>query len=91
MKRLRDRIVQGRARFRWAVIVGVLVAAAFLGALMLIRRCPFAPCPSPPGSLVSFCVQALLRPCPIDAVDLLVAVVTGAATGFWIVLARRPA
>lgn len=73
------RFLRQEARLLWALIVGLLLAGALFMTLRAVRRCPEAPCPPPPASVTSVCLQAVLQQCPVDAVDLLVPLATGAA------------
>jgi hypothetical protein len=71
---------QASVRFVGSLVVGLLVAAAVFWVLWTTRWCPF-PCIRTPGTA---CIMALRR-CPVDAIDLLVPLVTGGIAGLWLV------
>ncbi len=75
---------QSWARLVGAAVVGALVVAAVFWMLWTTRWCP-VPCIRTQGTA---CILMLVR-CPVDAIDLLVPLATGAVATLWVARSMR--
>ncbi|MDE3097126.1 MAG: hypothetical protein KGK07_14150 [Chloroflexota bacterium] len=68
------------------MLLGILVGALVVAALLGVRKCDLTP-PCPPGQ---FCTAVkIIGRCPIDALDGLASVAAGGTVAVWTYLRRR--